>query len=50
MRENYHEMTSRHNTHEHYLSVLDRLTSKAGRSQKEEKYAELLVTLIEAYE
>ena len=36
--------------HEHYLAVLDRLTSKAHRSQNEEKYAELLVTLIEAYE
>lgn len=36
--------------HEHYLAVLDRLTSKAHRSQNEEKYADLLVTLIEAYE
>jgi HTH-type transcriptional regulator / antitoxin HigA len=36
--------------HEHYLAVLDRLVSKARRSQSEEKYAELLVTLIEAYE
>ena len=36
--------------HEHYLAVLDRLTSKAHRSQNEEKYAALLVTLIEAYE
>jgi len=36
--------------HEHYLAALDRLTSKAHRSQNEEKYAELLVTLIEAYE
>lgn len=36
--------------HEHYLSVLDRLTARGHRSQSEEKYAELLVTLIEAYE
>ena len=36
--------------HEHYLSVLDQLTSRGHRSQSEEKYAELLVTLIEAYE
>jgi len=36
--------------HEHYLSVLDRLTSRWHRSQSEEKCAELLVTLIEDYE
>lgn len=36
--------------HEHYLSVLDRLTARGQRSQGEEKYAELLVMLIEAYE
>lgn len=36
--------------HEHYLSALDGLTARGYRSQSEEKYAELLVTLIEAYE
>ena len=36
--------------HQHYLVVLGRLTARGHRSQSEEKYAELLVTLIEAYE
>jgi HTH-type transcriptional regulator/antitoxin HigA len=36
--------------HEEYLSVLDKLTSKENPTKKEEKYAEVLMTLIEAYE
>ena len=36
--------------HEEYLSVLDKLASKANPTGEEEKYAEILVTLIEAYE
>jgi HTH-type transcriptional regulator / antitoxin HigA len=36
--------------HEEYLSVLDQLASKNNPSSKEEKYAEVLMTLIEAYE
>lgn len=36
--------------HEEYLSVLDRLTSKENPTNEEEKYAEVLLTLIEAYE
>ncbi len=36
--------------HEEYLSVLDKLTSKANPASDEEKYAEVLMTLIEAYE
>ena len=36
--------------HEEYLGVLDRLTTKAGPTRAEEKYAEVLMTLIEAYE
>jgi len=36
--------------HEQYLSVLDKLTSKANPTSEEEKYAEVLITLIEAYE
>ena len=36
--------------HEEYLSVLDRLASKANPTREEEKYAEVLMTLIEAYE
>jgi HTH-type transcriptional regulator / antitoxin HigA len=36
--------------HEEYLSVLDRLASKDSPTSKEEKYAEVLMTLIEAYE
>jgi HTH-type transcriptional regulator / antitoxin HigA len=36
--------------HEEYLSVLDKLTSKDNPTDEEEKYAEVLTTLIEAYE
>lgn len=36
--------------HEEYLSVLDKLASKNHPTSEEEKYAEVLVTLIEAYE
>jgi len=36
--------------HEQYLSVLDQLASKANPTPEEEKYAEVLITLIEAYE
>ena len=36
--------------HEQYLVVLDRLASKASATTEEEKYAEVLMTLIEAYE
>ncbi|HKV61625.1 MAG TPA: hypothetical protein VJO16_06915 [Candidatus Acidoferrum sp.] len=36
--------------HEQYLSVLDQLASKAHATSEEEKYAEVLMTLIEAYE
>src|SRR5258708_340195 len=36
--------------HEEYLSVLDKLASKDNPTSKEEKYAEVLMTLIEAYE
>lgn len=36
--------------HEEYLSVLDRLARKANPTKEEEKYAEVLMTLIEAYE
>lgn len=36
--------------HGEYLSVLDRLTSKENPTNEEEKYAEVLLTLIEAYE
>lgn len=36
--------------HEEYLSVLDKLASKHNPTNEEEKYAELLITLIEAYE
>jgi HTH-type transcriptional regulator / antitoxin HigA len=36
--------------HEQYLVVLDRLASKANATTEEEKYAEVLMTLIEAYE
>jgi HTH-type transcriptional regulator/antitoxin HigA len=36
--------------HEEYLSVLDKLASKGNPTREEEKYAEVLVTLIEAYE
>jgi|ERR1700722_11662292 len=33
-----------------YLSVLDRLASKENPTKEEEKYAEVLMTLIEVYE
>ncbi len=36
--------------HEEYLSVLDKLASKENPTREEEKYAEVLMTLIEAYE
>jgi len=36
--------------HEEYLSVLDKLASKVNPTKEEEKYAEVLMTLIEAYE
>src|ERR1700690_832991 len=36
--------------HREYLLVLDKLASKAHRTNEEEKYAEVLTTLIEAYE
>ena len=36
--------------HEEYLSVLDRLASKDNPTREEEKYADVLLTLIEAYE
>ena len=36
--------------HEQYLSVLDKLASKDNPTTEEEKYAEVLMTLIEAYE
>jgi HTH-type transcriptional regulator/antitoxin HigA len=36
--------------HQEYLAVLDRLASKERPSGDEEKYAEVLITLIEAYE
>src|SRR5437762_1380584 len=36
--------------HEQYLSVVDKLASKANPTSEEEKYAEVLMTLIEAYE
>jgi HTH-type transcriptional regulator / antitoxin HigA len=36
--------------HEEYLAVLDKLASKERPSTDEEKYAEVLLTLIEAYE
>jgi HTH-type transcriptional regulator / antitoxin HigA len=36
--------------HEEYLSVLDKLASKDHPTREEEKYADLLVALIEAYE
>src|SRR5229473_7047651 len=36
--------------HKEYLSVLDRLASKDNPTTEEEKYAEVLITLIEAYE
>lgn len=36
--------------HEEYLAVLDKLASKDNPTSEEEKYAEVLMTLIEAYE
>ncbi|HWF13215.1 MAG TPA: hypothetical protein VG272_05730 [Candidatus Acidoferrales bacterium] len=36
--------------HEEYLSVLDKLTNKQNATREEEKYAEVLITLIETYE
>ena len=36
--------------HEGYLSVLDRLASKTNSTRDEEKNAQVLMTLIEAYE
>ncbi len=36
--------------HEEYLSVLDKLASKENPTREEEKYAEVLMTLIEVYE
>ena len=36
--------------HEEYLAVLDRLASKENPTRDEEKYAGVLMTLIEAYE
>ena len=36
--------------HHEYLAVLDKLASKDRPSSDEEKYAQVLITLIEAYE
>ena len=36
--------------HREYLSVLDNLASKAGLTREEDKYAQVLTTLIAAYE
>ena len=36
--------------HEEYLAVLDELAGKPNPTRQEEEYAELLVTLVEAYE
>jgi HTH-type transcriptional regulator/antitoxin HigA len=36
--------------HEEYLSILDKLASKEKPTREEEKYAEVLTALIEAYE
>ena len=36
--------------HAEYLSVLDKLASRVNPTREEEKYAEVLMTLIEAYE
>jgi len=36
--------------HQEYLQVLDQLSSKEHPTSEEEKYAEILITLIEAYE
>jgi HTH-type transcriptional regulator / antitoxin HigA len=36
--------------HEEYLSILDKLASKENPTREEEKYAEVLMALVEAYE
>jgi HTH-type transcriptional regulator/antitoxin HigA len=36
--------------HQEYVSVLDQLASKTNPTNEEEKYARVLMTLIEAYE
>ncbi len=36
--------------HEEYLAVLDKLASKDNPTSEEEKYAQVLIALIEAYE
>ncbi|MGB6198440.1 MAG: hypothetical protein WA871_07410 [Candidatus Acidiferrales bacterium] len=36
--------------HQEYLTVLDKLTSKDNSTLEEDKYAEVLIALIEAYE
>ena len=36
--------------HQEYLSVLDQLSAQAHPTSDEEKYSEVLITLIEAYE
>jgi HTH-type transcriptional regulator / antitoxin HigA len=36
--------------HKEYLAVLDKLVSKDSPTNEEEKYAQVLITLIEAYE
>ncbi|MGA7795359.1 MAG: hypothetical protein WCA19_20155 [Candidatus Acidiferrales bacterium] len=36
--------------HEEYLSVMDKLASKENPTKEEEKYAEVLMTLIKVYE
>lgn len=36
--------------HEEYLSVLDKLSRKENPTREEESYAEVLLTLVEAYE
>ena len=36
--------------HQEYLSVVDKLANKDHLTSEEEKYAEVLLTLIEAYE
>ena len=36
--------------HGEYLSIVDKLASKDNPTSEEEKYAEVLITLIEAYE
>ena len=36
--------------HREYLAVLDKLASKENPKSEEEKYAQVLITLVEAYE